>query len=1113
VRRGILSRRAASERLPRVLASAAASCSFSFSGERVVSNGTSRVTETEPVVAAMTGVVANGGAVVKQNVAVNDKNGDLRVEVQGAKAEAPKANEPAKSDAKPDNDGVLKKLQDASKDAGITAEAAPAVEETTKPEKPYIPETAAADETDANVLDGNGSAAFKPARFASSGSGSAAYEQSKGGQSSGATTSGNASNGSTVKVAKSGGKPEGLKGKASATPASGKAEIRKETAKTGGDGSKTETGNVLSSDNKNTSETKGETGNSSTGNGETGPETTTSTPTVTPMMTNVDDTVSTVAATKTEEPRLFSRPAGELEKENARRKERETLKAKEEAERRMREQKRNALRQQYLQDLKNAFEKEADCDVDNVVAPSDRRRSGITSNDVMRLAAFPSMRAKEVTLDVDNDMNPSDLIALLKELGAKTESERNPNISFLLPNGTWFLDEKDTIPGVALKAQSSAMIITFPKAKPTASSKKKADGKKASARTTSTTGGAPKGKGDRLRAILGRIDLKPEEKTVHREDFEGTKQPALEALEEDLKREETWKETADLRHGRLMTKAERWAKRTYNGTFEPDIKGTLSDENLAFDLKNDFMNGDELLDGILKFNEKQAKDPTTWPTPILVVVLIDNSKGADPAPFVRLSADQTARAKGLIFITDGNDAKEAEKDTKRFFVASFAADGKTLAFIFVIPDDGTMSEKQREFSARLRNTAAFGRPKAETKDAGGDRLTAEIVIPKEVTDVLGEKEVFKEINEFLGKNPRCTTKIEMYYRDAKTLTEVLADACRDGNTLRLTLSFDNALPKNFEKDVNAEAALQDTNVSVKGNTVTFQKRTIIDENEVKTYLGTHASATIPKTFTSICEPEKVMEWVLNRTSDQPLRLDMSAYDDKAVNGKLTESLKKIAKDQNPRGLNLTIVIDDSRTVFLSFENEVNQGLSDDKRRLISIGSGICSSEFRFETPKEACQRRFGVTADNDGNLEVSDEMKQDIADGTVDGSNLINMIWKYNTAFPGEKISCVITRDLETEAFSEDDKNKGADCITFSADDIKSLPDVTFRLEDTTRLNELEKAGLKVQLVPDTDNPDETSLIVSNYNSSHYDDAMVKKIQNTWRNQRKAKEGGEGREE
>ena len=43
---------------------------------------------------------------MKQDVAVNDAKGDLRVKVQGTKAEAPKAVEGAKSETKPGNDEI-----------------------------------------------------------------------------------------------------------------------------------------------------------------------------------------------------------------------------------------------------------------------------------------------------------------------------------------------------------------------------------------------------------------------------------------------------------------------------------------------------------------------------------------------------------------------------------------------------------------------------------------------------------------------------------------------------------------------------------------------------------------------------------------------------------------------------------------------------------------------------------------------------------------------------------------------------------------------------------------------------------------------------------------------
>lgn len=131
-----------------------------------------------------------------------------------------------------------------------------------------------------------------------------------------------------------------------------------------------------------------------------------------------------------------------------------------------------------MQFLRNTFEKEADCDVDWTVSSSDRERARSTSNDVMRLAAFPTMKATCVTPDIDADVTSYDLIVLLKELGAKTKSERNPNLSFLLPNDTRFLNGKESIPDVALEAQSSAMKITFPDAKPIPSSKEKPNAKK-----------------------------------------------------------------------------------------------------------------------------------------------------------------------------------------------------------------------------------------------------------------------------------------------------------------------------------------------------------------------------------------------------------------------------------------------------------------------------------------------------------------------------------------------------------------------------------------------------------------------------------------------------------
>ncbi len=410
---------------------------------------------------------AVNGGVVKQDVAVKDKRGDLSLKMQGLK-EVPKANEPAKSDTKSGNGDALKGLKealDAAKDADIKAEAAKAVEQTPAqpelpPEKPYIPETAAADAVDAsaNVLDGNDSAAFRPARFASSGSSSAASERSNAGKATAGRNATKAVSGTNASAKSATAAGSGVKSAAAAfeTASSGKTEIAKtggdkggETGNKGGDGSATETGKGTLSDNNNSSESKGETAKFSNNSGETGSET----GNVATTPTSVENTVSTVAKTTEPKPELSAEAEAK--------------------QRRLREEKRNGLRQYYLQVLRNAFEKETDCEVDEVVAPSNRRRAGITSTDVMKFATEPAMRVKKVMLYVDNDATTSDLITLLKDLGARTESKRNPNLSFLLQNGRRFLDGSETIEGISLYPDKTGSVLVIFANTPVAPSDKK----------------------------------------------------------------------------------------------------------------------------------------------------------------------------------------------------------------------------------------------------------------------------------------------------------------------------------------------------------------------------------------------------------------------------------------------------------------------------------------------------------------------------------------------------------------------------------------------------------------------------------------------------------------
>ena len=454
---------------------------------------------------------ANGGGVVKQDVAVNDKNGDLRMKMRGLgkEAAAAKAVDPAKPDTKSDNGDVLKKLQDAAKDAGIQAETANAAEQTSTqpelpPEKPYIPETAADasyNDTNSNLLDGNGSEAFKTARFASSGGGSGS-NAGKASARSGSKSATKSVSGTKSVAASAATAGSGVKSAAttSETASAGKAEIAKTGGEKGGDkggetgnnqgnASKPETGKEISSDN-NASGDKTETANTSNSGGDTVQETRNVAP------ANVENTIVTGASVG---PSSLGTPSPEnwnVFKRNSN----ETLEQKKQEEaRRLWKEKRDGLRQEYLQKLRNAFEKEADCDADDVVSSFTRQEVGITSNDVMGLAAESTMRVKEITLDVDEKETPSGLINFLAFLGNKNIYDKfNHNVSFLLRNGSGFFKGVTTIPGVVLEAQSTAMIITFPKATSTAHDKKKPDtkepvvdaGKKAESGLKAPVGGA-----------------------------------------------------------------------------------------------------------------------------------------------------------------------------------------------------------------------------------------------------------------------------------------------------------------------------------------------------------------------------------------------------------------------------------------------------------------------------------------------------------------------------------------------------------------------------------------------------------------------------------------------
>lgn len=423
------------------------------------------------------------------------------------------------------------------------------------------------------------------------------------------------------------------------------------------------------------------------------------------------------------------------------------------------------------------------------------------------------------------------------------------------------------------------------------------------------------------------------------------------------------KDDVDFWAVKKLTKAERKKKQTYNGSFAPDYDGLLSDNDLASDLRNGYMTADELIDGILKYNEAQSKKDKKDQKPIVMVLLFDNDLRADTTPFVRLSVGQMARAKEVIFATtDEAGAEAAEKDTKRFTVMKLDIEGKKIMLIAVLRDDGTLSEEQvKELASIELLVAIFGNPKDQAKDADGNYLTAKIVIPEEFTNVLDM--VFERTEDFLRDNPRCKTTIKMHYRDATKLRDGLVRLCEKLYPQQLeglTLEFVDSLPEGFEELVNAELALQNANVSVKGNTITF-KKVEINEDAVKAYFGTHADITIPKVFANVCSPNKLMPLVLDRTSDTPLTLDMRAYENDAIKTELFESLKAISKTGNPKGLNLKIVLPSGLDAE-SFADNINNDLRADKRHLkeVEIPNDSLWTDYgiRFETEEEAYARRL-----------------------------------------------------------------------------------------------------------------------------------------------------------
>lgn len=129
------------------------------------------------------------------------------------------------------------------------------------------------------------------------------------------------------------------------------------------------------------------------------------------------------------------------------------------------------------------------------------------------------------------------------------------------------------------------------------------------------------------------------------------------------------------------------------------------------------MTADELINGVFKYNETDAKKGKSNRNPIVLVPLVDSGNNCEP--LVRLSADKMARAKDVIFNTDEAGTKESEKDAKRFLTKKYDRKGKTFACVFVLLDEGTLTKEQKEMLTNLRYTnlsAPFGRLVAKTEN-------------------------------------------------------------------------------------------------------------------------------------------------------------------------------------------------------------------------------------------------------------------------------------------------------------------------------------------------------------------------------------------------------------
>lgn len=510
----------------------------------------------------------------------------------------------------------------------------------------------------------------------------------------------------------------------------------------------------------------------------------------------------------------------------------------------------------------------------------------------------------------------------------------------------------------------------------------------------------------------------------------------------------------------------------------------MYDADLLGDLVAGRMLPKELIDGIIAYNKKDAEKIEADRNPLTVVYLRDDN---DKKLSCTLPVEQMARAEGITFVTDEAGAKEAKKDNKRFTVREYKFEsGIKLQCVFVVLCGGALSERQKEifYNAGLNNAfvdASFGM----TND-DGDLVRAKITIPKDVTDVLGEGKIFEEINGFLEGNTECQTEIQMYYGDEAALTNELL-RFYPNDLERLTIKFQNPLPKGFEKKFDDEMPLSGIGIVVKDNNTVSFKVTRSKEADVQAYFNTREFVKITPWFANNYGVDGVMKFALKRTSNKPLTLDISYCGEDDIDNNLPGILAKISEKKNANGLNLTIRFTSKNGWNSPAEKEADYVLKEangkledlklpeDTKHLFKESEPNDVYSIRFETEPETFGRKEGVWAGKMGILNVSEKLKEDIKDGTIDSSGLVKKIKQYNKVFP-EKINSLDTNVLVLDLPNAE---PGKDIITFSLNDIKSLPPrfVLF-LNDATRLKELQDADLRVE-IQNEGRPDEYLIVLN----------------------------------